>query len=383
MRIKFKGLLMIWGIILMIPLKGVSQNLDLKGQMSGWFMVNGSSSTRVQMGLRYIPSFSLKKSWKEKYSLDTEISVNAYGTAQASSLDEIQTTGEIKPYRMWIRFSTTQFEARLGLQKINFGSAMLLRPLMWFDRIDPNDPLQLTDGVYGFLLKYTFLNNANIWLWGLYGNNEPKGWETVPTQQESVEYGGRFQFLLLAGEMAFSYHHRRIDAGKSLLDQPLLNEHQVPENRFALDGKWDIGIGVWFEGALIHQDFRFFPLRYQRNINLGADYTFGLKNGLHIMGEYLIMEASESAFGSGETIKFSVLSLDYPLGLMDRIKGMAFHDWESGDWYRFITWQRMSDRWSFYLIGFWNPDRYQLYLNQQGKNLFAGKGIQIMVVFNH
>jgi hypothetical protein len=383
MRIKLEGLLMIWGIILMIPLKGVSQNLDLQGQMSSWFMVNDSSPTRAQMGLRYIPSFSLKKSWSEKYALDTEISVNAYGTAQASSLDEIQTTGEIKPYRMWIRFSTSQFEARLGLQKINFGSAMLLRPLMWFDRIDPNDPLQLTDGVYGLLLKYTFLNNANIWLWGLYGNNEPKGWETIPIQQKSAEFGGRFQFPLLAGEMAFSYHHRRIDPSRGLYTQPLTREYNVPENRLALDGKWDIGIGVWFEGVLIHQDFKFFPLKYQRNINLGADYTFGLKNGLHVMGEHLIIQSSQSAFGRGETIKFSALSLDYPLGLMDRIRGMVFHNWESGDWYRFITWQRMSDRWSFYIIGFWNPDRYQLYLNQQGKNLFAGKGIQIMVVFNH
>jgi len=54
------------------------------------------------------------------------------------------------------------------LQKINFGSATLFRLLMWFDRIDPRDPLKLTDGVYGLLLRYYFHNNTNIWLWGLY-----------------------------------------------------------------------------------------------------------------------------------------------------------------------------------------------------------------------
>jgi len=55
---------------------------------------------------------------------------------------------------MWIRLSTKQFELRAGLQKINFGSATLLRPLMWFDKIDPRDPLQLTDGVYALLARY-------------------------------------------------------------------------------------------------------------------------------------------------------------------------------------------------------------------------------------
>ena len=60
-----------------------------------------------------------------------------------------------------------------GLQKINFGSATMLRPLMWFDQVDPRDPLQLTDGVWGVLGRYYFLNNANIWLWGLYGNKNP------------------------------------------------------------------------------------------------------------------------------------------------------------------------------------------------------------------
>ena len=383
MKSKFAALLLTWVAFLTYPVEGISQNLDIRGQLSGWLMLNGSKSIQTQIGVRYIPTFSLKKSWVEKYSIDAEISVNAFGTAQVPSLDDIQTSGEIKPYRIWIRFSTSQFEARLGLQKINFGSAMLLRPLMWFDRIDPNDPLQLTDGVYGLLLKYTFLNNANIWLWGLYGNDDPKGWETIPTQRKTMEYGGRFQTPFLKGETAFSYHYRRMDSSQRLLNRPLLDENQVPENRLALDGKWDIGLGIWFEGVLIHQDFKSVPLKYQRNINIGVDYTFSLGNGLHVMGEHLALEVSKTALGRGEAVKISAVALDYPLGLTDRIRGMLFHNWESRDWYRFITWQRTYDRWSFYIIGFWNPEQYQIYLSQQGKNLFAGKGIQIMVVFNH
>jgi hypothetical protein len=367
------------------PLAAACQDpgIDLQGQLSGWLSGNRTTAFKGQIGLRYIPSLSLKKSFGTRFALDAEFSANAYGSALGASLNHLDTSGDVKPYRMWLRFSTSRFEARIGLQKINFGSALLLRPLMWFDRIDPNDPLQLADGVYGLLVKYTFLNNTNFWLWGLSGNTEVKGWESIPTRKGSPEYGGRLQVPLLRGEMAFSYHHRLLDPRRSLTTPLSMEGSKVPESRFALDGKWDLGVGLWFEGVLARQDFDFFPLRHQRTFTLGLDYTFGLGNGLHIMGEHLTFQTTRSLFGSGETTKFSTLSLDYPLMLTDRIKGMVLRNWETGDWYRFITWQRMSDRWSFYVIAFWNPDRYQIYASQTGKSLFAGKGLEIMVVFNH
>ena len=87
----------------------------------------------------------------------------------------------------------------------------MLRPLMWFDKIDPRDPLQLTDGVWGLLARYYFLNNANIWLWGLYGNEKPKTWEIGKTNQHYPEFGGRFQSPVPKGEAAVSYHFRMAD----------------------------------------------------------------------------------------------------------------------------------------------------------------------------
>lgn len=376
-------MILLWALAGAIPLRGTAETLNIQGQLSGWLTANHLKAAQGQFGLRYIPSFSLTKSLSKKVSLDAEISLNAYSSADAPSLSDIQTQGEIKPYRLWLRFATAQFEARLGLQKINFGSALLLRPLMWFDRIDPNDPLQLADGVYGLLLKYTFLNNVNIWLWTLYGNDDLKGWEVIPTQEKCPELGGRFQFPLWTGEMAFSYHHRRIDPGQSLIVHSWENEKNVPENRFGLDGKWDIGVGLWFEGVLTHQDFVSSPLKYQKNINIGMDYTFAVGNGLHVLAEHLVMDTSENALNAGETVKFSALSLDYSLGLLDRIKGMVFHNWKTGDWYRFITWQRTYDRWGFFIIVFWNPEHYQIYASQSGKNFFSGRGIQVMAVFNH
>ncbi len=283
---------------------------------------------------------------------------------------------------MWGRFSTSRFEARIGLQKINFGSASLLRPLMWFDRIDPRDPLQLTDGVYGLLLRYYFLNNANIWIWGLTGSDDLKGWEFMPSEPKSVEFGGRLQHPLGKGELAFTYHHRNIDPNTSpfLPDTP--GSSPIPENRYAIDGKWDLGIGLWFEGTLTHQDSDWLPLPWQRAINIGMDYTFGLGNGLNVIGEYFIYESSQNALTAGEGITFSAISLNYPLSLLDNLSCIFYYDWDNKEVYSFLNWRRTYDQWIINVIGFWNPDQFQIYQNRPENNLFSGKGFQIMLIFN-
>jgi len=377
------GCLLVWAALLASAGSAFCQTIETRGQLSAWLAFHKSQETESQAGVRALPSFFLKNNLGEKIALDAEVSFNAYGLASFRSSPSASTDGRIKPYRLWARFSTPRFEARFGLQKINFGSALLLRPLMWFDRIDPNDPLQLTDGVTGALVRYTFVGNANVWVWGLLGNTDPKGWEYIPTKSRAPEFGGRVQAPLLSGEAAFSFHHRLMDPGRSLLPLPSNEPDRISENRFAFDGKWDVGAGVWFEGVLVHQKFRIYPFRYQQFINIGTDYTFGLGNGLHVIAEQLLSSSSTRAFGRGESLRFTALSADYPLGLLDRIKAALFYNSKTGDWYRLITFQRTYDRWSFYAIGFWNPDRYQIYASQQGQTLFSGKGIQIMAVFNY
>jgi hypothetical protein len=367
------------------PLANATEDptIGFRGQLSGWLGYHDAPSAETAFGLRYIPAFSLKLDLGRGWALDSEISVNAFGSARGDSLPGLTTSGEVKPYRIWVRLASDRFEARLGLQKINFGSAMLLRPLMWFDRIDPNDPLQLTDGVYGLLLKYTFAGNANIWMWGLYGNCDPKGWETVGTKKTAPEFGGRVQVPVPAGEAALSYHHRTIDAANGGAPLPPGEWTTPPEDRLGFDGKWDLGVGVWVEAALTHQGYAVIPLRYQRTLTIGLDYTFGLGNGLHVLAEHLNAAAAAGAWEKGTARDFTGLTLDYPLGLFDRLSGMVFYAGSTRDWYRLLTWRRTYDRWSFYVIGFWNPDRYQLFPGQTGASLFAGKGIQFTIVFNH
>ena len=360
-----------------------SQTYGIRGQLSGWTILNPEKPTKTQLGIRYIPEFSFGKNISENYSISSELSFNSYADVIYSE-DSNETRKDLKPYRLWLRFASTQFELRAGLQKINFGSASLLRPLMWFDKIDPRDPLQMTDGVYGLLARYYFLNNTNIWVWGLYGNDETKGWEVLPSQKDEIEYGGRIQIPLFTGEIAASYHHRKADLSSIPYSALLFSDTSIPEDRFGLDGKWDYVVGFWIEGCLIHQDIEILQsLKYQKLYNIGVDYTFNLGNGLNVITEYFTLETSEKISSSTENISFFAGSLNYPLGLIDNITTMVYHNKKNKDLYRFINWQRKYDNLSFYLIGFWNPDKFEIYNNKAGGNLFSGKGIQLMVTYNH
>jgi hypothetical protein len=366
-------------LLILSPSMVLSWTFGHKGLVSGWMVGNLQKSSKPQLGLRYIPEFSLALHPSPSITLDSELSVNAFGTAVFEEIDSIRTDGDLKPYRLWLRFSSAQFEARIGLQKINFGSAALLRPLMWFDSLDPRDPLQLTDGVYGMLLRYYFVNNTNVWLWGLYGNEKTKGWETFPTKKNSLEYGGRLQIPLFTGEVAWTYHHRQADIEFTSL--PVTTA--APEDRYGLDGKWDIGIGLWFEAALVHQRHEMIIFPWQRAVNAGLDYTFGVGNGLYVMGEHFNLAYTKNAFGSGNDIDISALLVRYPLGLLDEITGIFYYDWENEEFYRFISWQRTYDRWRFNVIGFWNPEVFLVYPATPGKNPFSGKGFQVMIIFNY
>lgn len=354
-----------------------SQTGGLKGQLSGWGMLNRVEETEKYIGMRYVPELMISQQLGNGHTVDFVGSLNAYRNGQIQAFDNISSDGEIKLYRLWARYSAANFEVRMGLQKINFGAAMLMRPLMWFDRIDPRDPLQITDGVYSLLLRYYFLNNANIWLWGLYGNNETKGMEFYSPKKDAPEFGGRFQIPLLNGEIAFSVHHRKL----SLPEASIRNGHA--ENRFALDGKWDYGIGFWFEGALSHYKSPDILMKYQQMVTLGVDYTLDVGNGLHFLGEHFLLHRSEKYSGAGESYKLAALLVDYPLTLLDQFAGILYYDWQSEQFYRFFNITRTYDNWSIHLLGFWNPEQ-QLFVQSGQQQLFMmRRGFQIMVVYNH
>jgi hypothetical protein len=360
--------------------------LEFHGQASGWLGGGYGTSWFGQAGLRYLPDLQFSLPLGEQLMLDADGSANGYVSA-VSRTRRYEVDAKLKPYRAYVRLSSDRFEARAGLQRINFGSAMLLRPLQWFDRLDPRDPLGMTDGVWGLLGRYYFQNNANLWAWGLIGNSSPKGWEQFGSERWQPEFGGRAQLPVPRGEVAATYHHR----SRSLMWVPDTFfgdyiEVAAREDRIGFDGRWDIGIGLSFEatmgrtGALEYSDDAY----WQRAAMVGLDYTFGIGSGFGAALEHMAFGTKLAPFECGfpHDRQVTALMLSYPVSLLDNLRGFVYFDWKGRSLYRLVSWQRTYDRWLWSVSAFWNPDAPAAVVGGQSAGT-AGKGVMLTVAFNH
>lgn len=362
-----------------------SLKLSFNGQVTVWGVGQFQTPVPTQFGGRFVPTLLGNYSFSAKSKLDFEASLNINGTADFTGFKRDTLLGQFKPYRVWMRYSGDNWEVRAGLQKINFGSAKMFRPLMWFGAMDVRDPLQLTDGVYGVLGKYFFQNNANLWVWGLIGNNKPKGYELWGSTQWKPEFGGRFQLPAGPGEIAISTHHRKIQYQN--LFSSTYNLYETNESRIGLDGKWDVGVGLWFESSVTMTDTQKnnFTILYkvQDMWNLGADYTLSVGNGIGVTVEYFRYHAGDEFLVSGNAVNVLGTMLTYPVSMLDNLSGMVFYLPDQNKWMNYLSWSRTYDNLSIYGIAYWNPENVQLVSAQSSsRNMFAGKGIQIMLNYN-
>jgi len=244
---------------------------------------------------------------------------------------------------------------------------------MWFDRLDIRDPLKATTGVWGLRWRYNYLNNANAWLWVLYGNDDTKGLETVPTAQGRPEIGGRFQIPVRSGEVAMTIHQRA-----------LAKPFDRDETRVAFDGRWDIILGWWLEAVWQNNSP---DLKYA--VTWGADYTFGIGNGLYTMLEhktnffpasnrFVEMNLTGLTHWHGyDLLKVSALMLTYPLTLFDNLVAVGYYSWATDEFFEYLGWQRTYDKVIINLSFFSYPGLTLA----TGK--MAGSGAQLMLIYNH
>lgn len=340
------------------------------GQATGWV----GYSEEWQMGVRYIPALRILHPMKQG-RIDGEVLLNSSTHAPLGSPLDIVDNIDIDIYRLWARYSTPQFGLRLGLQKINFGSAKVLRSLMWFDQIDVRDPLKLTGGVYALLGRYYFLNNVNVWVWGLYGNHDLKGLEMFKTDEDHIEFGGRYQLPIPRGEIAFSIDRRHIDRKdweKKKMAIPITNGS---ENRYAIDGSWDVEVGLWFEAYVSETKITNGESLWQESLTVGWDYTLGIGPGIHLLCEHLICSSGSEITDFDTTQNFSALLVDFSINMLDRFTAIGYYDWEEKKVYAYIGLQRTYDNWQINLIAFSSK--------KNSSNTFKGKGVQCMVTYNH
>lgn len=363
------------------PDRAVSDTLNFQGQASIYLHFNPDNKLPFAGGIRYIPQLNYGINFKKNHIIDFEASANIFGNSGVNLIDSIHYDGKIKPYRLWGRFTSSQFELRIGLQKINFGSASLIRPLMWFEQIDARDPLRLTDGVYALLARYYFKNNANIWFWTLYGNKNLKGWEYFHTVDNTPEIGGRFQLPLKKGEMAFSYNYRQAD-GNSVKylpnTSPILLEHKA-----GFDIKLDLKIGCWLETSWAYKNKIYNEFQNQKLINIGVDYTFGIGSGLSVLFEQLFIANDEKAFEFKKPVSLSLINFSYPVSLLDNLSVIGYYSYFNNDIYSFFNWSHQFKRLTMYVMIYANPATNAFISNSAMQNVYSGNGLQLMFVYNH
>jgi hypothetical protein len=282
---------------------------------------------RQSLGALWAMDLSQGLDW-QGISLQGEYSMYARYQSRWEADHSANMTAE--SYRAWLSLSLPQSELRLGLQRLNFGSAQILRPLQWFDTLDPLDPHQYTAGVQAALIRQHWLNNANLWLWGIWGDEQPKGNELIGSKEDSPEFGGRAQYPSALGDIGLSYHHRKLEMGL--------------EHRVGLDLRMDYSFGLWIESAVsAYSDAPLLP-DYTLSGTVGADYTFGIGNGLALTAEQMLINTAAKGWGGMTNEKLlSALMLSYPLGLLDSVKMVGTIEIKDEDYAVGVIWQRVYD----------------------------------------
>jgi hypothetical protein len=367
-NIQNRGILLACVIsIIAFNIKG--QDFQFHGQASGWGTgIKTESGWNKNLGLRYFPQVNYSYHIDDDNLINGEVLLNTYYNTDFKSDDY-----NLKLYRAIVRYTSLQTEIQLGLQKINFGPAQLLRTLMWFDRVDPRDPIKLTDGVYGLRYKYSFINNSILWLWGLYDNNQPKGYEMFSTAHKAPEWGGRYQLEVPLGEAAATFHTRKVEAG--VLD--------YRENRLALDGRWDIGIGIWFESELQQSQTKLLPYPWSKMLTVGGDYTFGIGNGIYFLAENQTSMASVKTWGDNNERNTTAFMASYPAGTLDNFALQVYYDWRGKNLYQYYLWQRTYDNLIINLTLFHYPENGTGLFSSGGTAPSAGYGLQLMLIYNY
>lgn len=349
-----------------------AQNFSTKGQLWGSGIVGddpaeGHSSLETQFG--YIPTLSLSRQLSGERLLDVEW---AYRVSRAYSGDALLSKGE-KQYRGWVRYSTPQIEARLGLQKIAFGPAQFLRPTSWFDTIDLRDPTGQTDGVEAFRFRFFPSSSVAFWSWA------------INSKMDTLSYGGRAELSVASGEWGITYHQDPTQGPQQVGLFPVVMPG--PHNRFALDYRYDGFIGLWFEGAALVSDNSDFPGFNRYTLaTFGGDFTVPVGNGVLLMTENMTIRGTSLENSKTDEQTYSVIMASMPVGLFHQLMAITQIDWKSERISYYFRWGITYDYFSINLLISASPKRVNYdFPDSYLPTSLAGFGnvFNLMLIYNH
>ena len=316
-----------------------AEDISTRNQFSMGLTGYGDSTLPdLDLGVRWQSDLKITHPLTSSIDLSLELSTQSAVTyTRDNHLNQTVITSDL--YRCLLKLENPQTELRAGLQRLNFGTAQILRPLQWFDSLVPLDALEQTGGVEALLIRHYFPNNSNLWLWGMLADDKLKGNELFLSKADTPELGGRYQFPNPLGESAISFHTRE------------LSGDMEREYRLGLDHRLDSFIGAWFEVSGSYLGKRSdtatkansdYTLRTAATI--GADYTVGIGNGLAITIEHMSMMQGENAVDKLRTMgNLSALMASYPLGLLDNALLVGMWNWTDDTGSVNIVWRRAYD----------------------------------------
>ncbi len=332
-------LILLFGLIM----PGQAQS-DFRGQ----FWLNLQNSDHQPFYLRYTPEFFTEWTLPAGLKMAVELSP----VIRTTMIDQTwENTG--KWHRYWLRMSGEYWEARIGLQKINFGPAKLLRTLQWFDALDVRDPVPFTSGVQSLLLRGYTAGNHNFWVWTVLADGKLKGKDLLVTPEGRLEYGGRAQFALPNITLAVSGHPRPV----RFADLPLLTDQGTTaveqKAAFDLSADWVVGLSLEAMYRVTDRNLLFYP-EIQRLLTFGLDYTFPLGNGLSALYEQNWQNFTSWAdeypipgilagYQPAEALNISALQFSYSFDIMNQTGFMAYHSWTTGETVYFLSLQHTRD----------------------------------------
>ena len=88
--------------------------IALSGQVSSWVTAQFEDPLVSQIGGRFVPTMLGKFPVSENYNVDFEASLNINGSANFSDFNYNNGLAQLKPYRIWARYSTDNWELRAG-----------------------------------------------------------------------------------------------------------------------------------------------------------------------------------------------------------------------------------------------------------------------------
>jgi len=339
-----------------------AQFLSTKGQLwIGGLKGNNAPTNQssLEMSIGYIPTASFYKDMNNDMLFDAEL---AYKAEQYYSGD-LLLLDNFEPHRVWMRFSSQRMEARIGLQKITFGPAQMLRSLSWFDSFDLKDPTGQTDGVDAFRFQWFPSNSFSVWSW------------IVRNEQRAVSFGWRGELSSHMGEWGITVHHDPTDTLQMIGQTGAWFDQR--HNRVALDFRYDGLMGFWNENALIFSKGKNITLA-----TIGADYTLPVASGILIMTESMLINSSQK---NSDRV-YTAFMASVPLGMIHQIMFITQLDWEEEKIYNYLRWSATYDRYSLNFIASISPKRsaYKAkdYLLSKTAAGF-GTNFQLMFIYNY